>query len=57
MLCEGYTDVIALHQAGVRETVGLMGTALTGDQIAELGAWPASWSWPSTPTAQVRTRC
>ncbi|HWJ49652.1 MAG TPA: DNA primase, partial [Solirubrobacteraceae bacterium] len=29
ILCEGYTDVIALHQAGMRNAVGLMGTALT----------------------------
>ena len=36
ILCEGYTDVIALHQAGLRETVGLMGTALTAEQVAEL---------------------
>jgi DNA primase len=36
ILCEGYTDVIALHQAGMRNTVGLMGTALTGDQVGEL---------------------
>jgi DNA primase len=36
ILCEGYTDVIALHQAGLRNTVGLMGTALTEDQVGEL---------------------
>jgi DNA primase len=36
ILAEGYTDVIALHQAGVRNTVGLMGTALTAEQVAEL---------------------
>jgi len=36
ILCEGYTDVIALHQAGMRNTVGLMGTALTGEQVGEL---------------------
>lgn len=36
ILCEGYTDVIAMHQAGVRNAVGLMGTALTGDQVGEL---------------------
>ena len=36
ILCEGYTDVIALHQAGLRNAVGSMGTALTADQIAEL---------------------
>jgi DNA primase len=36
LLCEGYTDAIALHQAGMRNAVGLMGTALTGDQVGEL---------------------
>ncbi|HLM87235.1 MAG TPA: DNA primase [Solirubrobacteraceae bacterium] len=36
ILCEGYTDVIALHQAGIRNVVGLMGTALTEDQVREL---------------------
>ena len=33
---EGYTDVIAMHQGGVRNAVGIMGTALTEDQITEL---------------------
>jgi len=36
IVCEGYTDVIALHQAGKRNAVGLMGTALTGEQVGEL---------------------
>jgi DNA primase len=36
IVCEGYTDVIALHQAGLRNTVGLMGTALTAEQVGEL---------------------
>jgi DNA primase len=36
LVAEGYTDVIALHQAGLRHTVGLMGTALTDEQVAEL---------------------
>ncbi|HEY7952965.1 MAG TPA: DNA primase [Solirubrobacteraceae bacterium] len=36
VLCEGYTDVIALHQAGMRNAVGLMGTALTAEQVGEL---------------------
>jgi DNA primase len=31
-----YTDVIAMHQAGVRNTVGLTGTALTEEQVGEL---------------------
>src|SRR3954454_875652 len=33
---EGYTDVLALHQAGIAETVAIMGTALTQEQLAEL---------------------
>jgi DNA primase len=33
---EGYTDVIAMHQVGLRNCVGIMGTALTDEQIAEL---------------------
>jgi DNA primase len=37
IVCEGYTDVIALHQAGLRNSVGLMGTALTDEQVGELG--------------------
>ncbi len=36
VLCEGYTDVIAMHQAGVTNCVGLMGTALTDEQIGLL---------------------
>jgi DNA primase len=36
VVCEGYTDVIALHQAGIRNAVGLMGTALTAEQVGEL---------------------
>lgn len=36
ILVEGYTDVLALHQAGLHNTVGIMGTALTEEQIAEL---------------------
>jgi DNA primase len=34
---EGYTDVLALHQAGFPECVAIMGTALTQEQLAELG--------------------
>jgi DNA primase len=36
IVAEGYTDVIAMHQAGLRNTVGLMGTAMTDEQVAEL---------------------
>jgi DNA primase len=37
ILVEGYTDVLALHQAGLQNAVGIMGTALTEEQVAELG--------------------
>jgi DNA primase len=36
IVCEGYTDTLALHQAGMRNVVGLMGTALTTEQVGEL---------------------
>jgi DNA primase len=36
VVAEGYTDVLALHQAGVREAVGVMGTAITAEQVAAL---------------------
>jgi DNA primase len=36
ILVEGYTDVLALHQAGLPHAVGIMGTALTDEQISEL---------------------
>jgi len=36
VLVEGYTDVLALHQAGLRNAVGIMGTALTEEQVREL---------------------
>ena len=38
VLVEGYTDVIALHQAGIRNAVGIMGTSLTKEQVGELVA-------------------
>jgi DNA primase len=36
VVVEGYTDVIALHQAGIEEAVGVMGTAITPDQVGAL---------------------
>jgi DNA primase len=36
ILVEGYTDVLALHQANIRNAVGIMGTSLTEEQIEEL---------------------
>ncbi|MGH2763146.1 MAG: DNA primase, partial [Thermoleophilaceae bacterium] len=37
VVVEGYTDVLALHQAGIRQSVAIMGTALTAEQMSELG--------------------
>jgi DNA primase len=36
ILVEGYTDVLALHQAGVRNAVGIMGTSFTEEQVRVL---------------------
>lgn len=36
VIVEGYTDVIACHQAGLRNVVATLGTALTGEHVAEL---------------------
>lgn len=36
VVAEGYTDVIAMHQVGVRNSVCIMGTSLTEEQVAEL---------------------
>ncbi|HEU5105671.1 MAG TPA: DNA primase [Solirubrobacterales bacterium] len=36
VVVEGYTDVLSLHQAGIEEAVAVMGTAITGEQVAAL---------------------
>ncbi|TMM00693.1 MAG: DNA primase [Actinobacteria bacterium] len=36
IIVEGYTDVLALHQAGFSNTVGVMGTSLTEEQLGAL---------------------
>jgi len=36
VVAEGYTDVLALHQAGITEAVGVMGTAITEEQVKML---------------------
>jgi DNA primase len=36
VLVEGYTDVLAVHQAGVPNCVGIMGTSFTEEQAGEL---------------------
>ncbi len=39
ILCEGYMDVISLHQAGFSTAVAACGTALTPDQVRMLGEY------------------
>lgn len=36
VVVEGYTDVLALHHAGIQESVAIMGTSLTDPQLEEL---------------------
>lgn len=36
IVVEGYTDVLALNQGGIQNTVASMGTALTEEQVGEL---------------------
>jgi DNA primase len=36
VVVEGYTDVLALHQAGIVEAIGVMGTAITEEQVRSL---------------------
>jgi DNA primase len=36
VVVEGYTDVLALHQAGIAEAVAAMGTSITDEQVATL---------------------
>ena len=38
VVVEGYTDVLALHQAGINEAVAIMGTAITPEQLQALSA-------------------
>jgi DNA primase len=39
LVVEGYTDVLACHQAGIREAVAVMGTAITPEQVKLLSAY------------------
>ncbi|HEY2603339.1 MAG TPA: DNA primase [Thermoleophilaceae bacterium] len=42
LVVEGYTDVLALHQAGLTETVAIMGTAVTTEQVTLLSQTASS---------------
>ncbi len=39
LVVEGYTDVIGCHQAGIRDAVAVMGTAITPEQVKLLSAY------------------
>jgi DNA primase len=39
VVVEGYTDVLAAHQAGIEEAVAVMGTAITPDQLQQLARY------------------
>jgi DNA primase len=39
IVVEGYTDVLALHQAGIETAVAVMGTAITPEQLKLLGGY------------------
>jgi DNA primase len=39
VVVEGYTDVLAAHQAGIQETVAVMGTAITPEQLKQLARY------------------
>ncbi len=39
LVVEGYTDVIACHQAQITDAVAIMGTAITPEQVKLLGAY------------------
>ncbi len=58
-LVEGYVDVLAMHQAGVANTVAPLGTALTEQQVRVLKRWTAGAPcWCSTATRRAaRRRC
>jgi DNA primase len=39
VVVEGYTDVLACHQAGIADAVAVMGTAITPEQVRTLSAY------------------
>ena len=39
VVVEGYTDVLAAHQAGIDQAVGVMGTAITPEQLQQLARY------------------
>lgn len=58
ILCEGYMDVISMHQAGFTEAVASLGTSLTGDQCRLAAAYveEAVLAYDSDEAGQKATR-
>lgn len=58
ILCEGYMDVIAMHQAGFTEAVASLGTSLTSDQcrLASSYVEEAVLAYDSDEAGQKATR-
>ena len=58
ILCEGYMDVIAMHQAGFTQAVASLGTSLTSDQCRLAAAYTdeAVLAYDSDEAGQKATR-
>ena len=58
ILCEGYMDVIALHQAGFDNAVATLGTALTAEQARLIAQYASqvTLSYDSDGPGQAATR-
>ena len=56
IVAEGYFDVIALDDAGIREAVAPMGTALPMRSWNNYGAWSTTRSSASTETRRAAKR-
>lgn len=58
ILCEGYMDVIAMHQAGFTQAVASLGTSLTADQCRLAAAYTdeAVLAYDSDEAGQKATR-
>lgn len=50
ILCEGYMDVIAYHQAGLKQAVAPLGTALTKEQVHILSSFADTFFYRSIRT-------
>lgn len=58
ILCEGYMDVVTLHQSGFKNAVATLGTSLTEDQARLMGQYAREviLSYDSDEAGQTATR-